>query len=56
MSHEHLLPFITVIADKEIVFQQANAIIVKDWLENFGIKLHAWLAFNLNKKFIETSS
>lgn len=31
----HLLPFITVIADKEVVFQQVNAIVTKEWFENF---------------------
>ncbi|CAH2083903.1 unnamed protein product [Euphydryas editha] len=49
LLHEHLLPFITLTEDKNIIFQQDNAPIhvastTKKWFEDFGIRILEWPA------------
>ncbi|CAK9818949.1 Transposable element Tc3 transposase [Anthophora quadrimaculata] len=58
MLHNHLLPFITIINDNKVIFQQDNAPIhtassTKKWFEEFGIKLLPWPAISPDLNPIE---
>ncbi|CAK9818981.1 Transposable element Tc3 transposase, partial [Anthophora quadrimaculata] len=58
MLHSHLLPFITIIDDNKVIFQQDNALIhtassIRKWFEGFGIKLLPWRAISPHLNSIE---